>query len=158
MKPFQKIQKCIALSGVLLTLLFAASVQAALLPFQSFVGNVAMSADGFGSTSESGIIQASVPAGSTVLAAYLYSATNSSSTVPTVTLDGTPVTFGAAVPNATACCNLRSYRSDVTSIVASMINGGPGGIYSFDVTEGGLATTEIDGEALIIVYENAKRK
>lgn len=68
---------------------FANYAQAALSPFQSFVGNVGLSTDGFGSTTESGIISASVPAGSTVLAAYLYSATNTSSTIPTVQLDGT---------------------------------------------------------------------
>ncbi|MBT3134189.1 hypothetical protein KL866_03545 [Alteromonas sp. ALT199] len=134
---------------------FANYAQAALSPFQSFVGNVGLSTDGFGSTTESGIISASVPAGSTVLAAYLYSATNTSSTIPTVQLDGTSVTFGPAVPNATACCNLRSYRSDVTSIVKSSIESGPGGIYDFSVTESGLFTNQIDGEALVIVYENA---
>jgi hypothetical protein len=134
---------------------FASSVQAALSPFQSFVGNVGLSTDGFGSTTESGVISASVPSGSTVLAAYLYSATNTSSVIPSVALDGSAVAFGPAVPNATACCNLRSYRSDVTSLVKSTIEAGPGGIYNFSITEGGLATSQIDGEALVIVYENA---
>lgn len=142
--------------AAVLTLGFVVMPQAhaALTPFQSYVGNVALSTDGFGSTTESGIISASVPAGSTVLAAYLYSATNSASTVPTVTLGGSAVTFGPAVPNATACCDLRSYRADVTSLVAPTINGGGGGIYNFTVAESGLPYYSIDGEALVVVYSN----
>ena len=132
----------------------ASSASASLAPFQSFVGKYALSTDGFGSTSESGVISASVPAGSTIVAAYLYSATNNTNNVPAVSLDGNLVAFGPAVSNATACCNLKSYRADVTSLVASVINGGSGGIYDFNVLEGGAPTSSIDGEALVVVYSN----
>lgn len=132
----------------------ASSASASLAPFQSFVGKYALSTDGFGSVSESGVISASVPAGSTVVAAYLYSATNSTNSVPAVSLDGNLVAFGPAVSNATACCNLKSYRADVTGLVASVINGGGGGIYDFNVLEGGAFSSEIDGEALVVVYSN----
>jgi len=137
----------------LAVLALGAQAQAALNPFVSFTGNVGLSTDGWGSTSQSGVISASVPAGSTVIAAYLYSATfNSSATAPTVTLGGTGVTFGPQVPNATACCSLASWRSDVTSIVKPTIDGGAGGVYNFAVTEG---QSNIDGEALVVVYQNA---
>jgi len=132
----------------------ASSASASLAPFQSYVGKYALSTDGFGSTSEKGVISASVPAGSTIVAAYLYSATNNTNSVPAVSLDGNLVTFGPAVSNATACCNLKSYRADVTSLIASTINGGGGGIYDFNVLEGGASTSEIDGEALVVVYSN----
>lgn len=132
-------------------LAFAGSAYAALAPFQTYTGNVGLSTDGFGSTTNSGFISASVPAGSTVLAAYLYSATWGSSPTPVVTLDGTAVTFGPSVVN-TSSSTLASYRADVTSIVSPIINGGAGGIYNFAVTEN-LST--VDGEALVIVYSNA---
>lgn len=132
----------------------AAHSHASLIPFQSFVGSYGLSTDGFGSTSEAGVISASVPAGSTVVAAYLYSATNNTNNVPAVTLGGDLVAFGPAVSNATACCNLKSYRADVTGLVASVVNGGAGGIYDFDVTEGNASSSQIDGEALVVVYSN----
>jgi hypothetical protein len=139
---------------VVAAIVSASNASASLAPFQSFVGKYALSTDGFGSTSESGVISASVPAGSTVVAAYLYSATNNTNNVPAVSLNGNLATFGPAVSNATACCNLKSYRADVTSLVASVINGGGGGIYNFNVREGGASTTQIDGEALVVVYSN----
>ncbi len=136
-------------SGALISNAFAS-----LEPFQTFTGNVAMSSDGFGSTSNSGIISASVPVGSTVLAAYLYTSTNNTTSLPTVELDGSTVTFGPRVANTTACCQLASARADVTSIVQSTINGGSGGVYDFSIAETTLGN-QTDGEALVIVYENA---
>lgn len=132
----------------------AAPVMAGLTTFHTYTGNVAVSTDGFGSTSNSGTISASVPVGATVLAAYLYSATYSftSPVAPTGTLNGSPVAYGPLVTNGTACCNLSSARADVTSIVAPVINGGAGGVYNFAVTEGSSA---IDGEALVVVYSEA---
>jgi hypothetical protein len=132
--------------------LFGVNAEAALTPFQTFTGTVGLSTDGFGSLSSNGSISASVPTGSTVLAAYLYSATFSTSGSPTVSLNGNAVTFGAPVPNATACCALASHRADVTSIVKPIIDGGAGGIYNFNVFEG---NSNIDGEALVVVYSNA---
>lgn len=136
-------------SGALMSNAFAS-----LEPFQTFTGNVAMSSDGFGSTSNSGIISASVPAGSTVLAAYLYTSTNNTTSLPTVVLDGSTVAFGPRIANTTACCQLASARADVTSIVQSTINGGSGGVYDFSIAEATLGS-QVDGQALVVVYENA---
>lgn len=136
-------------------LMVSAPASAGLTTFQTFVGKVGLSTDGFGSTSNSGTISASVPAGATVLAAYLYTATysfDSGPAVGTATLGGTAVTFGAPVLNGTACCNLASQRADVTSIVAPIINGGAGGVYDFAITEG---SANQDGEALVVVYSLA---
>lgn len=139
----------------LLSLCFAVGAQASLSEFQTFTGNVGLSTDGFGSISEAGVISASVPAGSTVIAAFLYSATNNTNATPTITLDGSAVALGPRVANATACCSLASFRADVTSIVKPIIDAGPGGVYNFNITEGGALISQIDGEVLIVVYENA---
>ena len=132
------------------SLLYPAAADASLTEFQSFVGNVAVSTDGFGSTSQSGTISAEVPVGATVVAAYLYTATFGS-TNPAVggNLAGSPITYGPSVPNPDVCCTLASNRADVTAIVKPLIDGGPGGVYNFEITETNGAQ---DGEALVVVY------
>lgn len=132
---------------------FASPAFAALEPFQSYTGKIGYSSDGWGGLDQSGVISANVPVGSTVIAAYLYTATfsNPSHAGVGATLNGSPVTFGAPVPNGDACCGIASARADVTSIVASAINGGPGGIYNFALTE--LSSSQ-DGEALVVIYSN----
>jgi hypothetical protein len=127
---------------------------ASLVVYQTYTGNVGQSTDGFGSTDGEGVISASAPTGATVIAAYLYSATQNSSAVPTdVTLNGVDVIFTDSFPNATACCSLSSHRADVTSIVAAQIDGGLGGIYDFAISEG-LDNSAIDGSALVVVYND----
>lgn len=135
-------------------LLASGAASASLSTFQTFVGNVGYSSDGFGSLSQSGTISASVPAGSTVLAAYLYSSLygNSSATGVGATLGGNAVSFGSAVAQVPSCCGLSSVRADVTSIVKPVIDGGVGGVYNFSITE---ASDTQDGEALVVVYSNA---
>lgn len=141
--------------AALMVAVCAAPARAELTLFQSFVGNVGVSSDGFGSTSQAGIISAQVPAGAVVLAAYLYTSTHSFSAGPAVgggTLAGQPVAYGAPVLNLTACCNLASQRADVTSIIKPLIDGGAGGVYNFAVTE---THAGQDGEALVVVYSHA---
>jgi hypothetical protein len=126
---------------------------ASLTTFATYTGNVGYSSDGFGSLAQTGTISASVPLGATVLAAYLYSSTNTSSGSHNAggTLAGSAIAYGAPVINAAAPF-LASQRADVTSIIKPLIDGGPGGIYNFTVTEtnGGQ-----DGEALVVVYQLA---
>ena len=129
----------------------AGHATAALTPFQTFVGNVGYSSDGFGSTSQTGTISASVPAGSTVLGAYLYTGFFGGGSGIGGTLNGSTVSYGPVVPNSTACCDIGSARADVTSIIKPIIDGGAGGIYNFTVTE---SSSGQDGEALIVVYSN----
>ena len=138
----------LAVIGVLAA---ATPAMAALTVFQTYTGNVGLSTDGWGNTSaSSGTISADVPLGATVLAAYLYSATQNTSVGPSAMLNGNAVSFGPRVENLTACCTLASARADVTSIVAPIINGGGGGVYNFTVSEGNTAAQ--DGEALVVVY------
>jgi hypothetical protein len=134
--------------------LFAGHASASLVSFQTYTGNVAVSTDGWGGLSNAGVISASVPAGSTIVAAYLYTATQNFGVVPTtVTFNGNPVTYDASFPNATACCTLASYRVDVTAIVQAAVGGG-GGVFDFNIAEGSQGAF-IDGSALVVVYQNA---
>jgi hypothetical protein len=132
------------------------AAEASLVEFKTFSGKVALSTDGWGGSSASGVISASAPSGSKVVAAYLYTATNNTTTSPQnfVTFDSNSVTYNSTSSNATACCTLKSYRADVTSIVKSVIDGGAGGVYNFNVAEGNL-NSNIDGHALVVVYENS---
>ena len=151
----KRAKKFAMLMGVALmsTVAFATPNYASLVTFKNYTGNLGLSTDGFGSTGQVGVISASAPAGSTVLAAYLYSATFSSSpSLSGVTLNGLNVNFTSDAPNATACCGLSSHRADVTSIIAGVINGGGGGVYNFNVDEG--VNGNVDGEALVVVYSN----
>jgi len=136
------------------TLLYPAAADASLSEFATFVGTYGVSTDGFGSTTQSGTISAEVPAGATVVAAYLYTATFSFSGPQAVggTLDGSPIAYGPAVAQVPSCCGLSSNRADVTAIVKPIIDGGAGGVYNFTVTETNSAQ---DGEALVVVYSLA---
>lgn len=151
--------------AVVIAMTFIGPAQASLTTFQSYVGNVGLSTDGFGSTSNVGTINAFVPAGSTVVAAFLYSAYYGGTASTTgFTLNGSAVNFTQDNPNPTACCSIGSQRADVTSIVSPTINGG-GGVatvdaatgqpmlqYSFAVNEG--SDSRVDGESLVVVYTN----
>lgn len=135
----------------LTSLLGAGPASAALSVFQTFLGNVGYSSDGFGSLSQSGTISADVPAGSTVLAAYLYTSmfSNPSGGGAGGNLAGNAVTYGATVAQVPTCCGLSMRRADVTSIVKPLIDGGAGGVYNFAITE---TSSSQDGEALVVVY------
>lgn len=148
--------RVIAAAAAVCAMAAAGSAHAALTTFQSFVGNYGVSTDGWGSLSQQGSIQASVPAGATVVAAYLYTSTYNFGAPfsPGGSLNGSAVNYAAnlgTIP-APACCNLTAYRADVTSIVKPVIDGGAGGIYNFGITE---TDARQDGSALVVVYQDA---
>lgn len=131
----------------------AGSAEAALEPFQSFVGTFGYSADGIGILTSSGQIQASVPSGATVEAAYLYTATVfNNAAIPSVSLNGTSLSF---VQRGGGNPVLNSFRADVTSIVKPVIDGGAGGVYNFNYVENALSGGLINGSALVVVYNLA---
>ncbi|TAA45761.1 PEP-CTERM sorting domain-containing protein [Corallincola spongiicola] len=150
-------KQLLKVSAVVASLAVSGMASASLTTFQTFTGNYGVSSDGWGGTSQSGTISASVPAGATVVAAYLYSAMYSS---PTAMAD---VKFGdttinnwdqeyvnpipPSLPNY-----FRTGRKDVTALVKPTIDGGPGGVYDFSLQE---SDSRTDGEALIVVYEMA---
>lgn len=133
-------------------------------------GNVALSVDAVGSNSTpTGTVQAEIADGSTILAAYLYSAGTPFpwySDSPTelsnyndtgVTLAGQSVVFDTIVESAVSgrsdIGQWYTARSDVTSIVSGLLVAGQS-TYNWEINEGSL-TRRIDGEVLAIVYENA---
>lgn len=137
-------------------LLLASPAQASLNTFAVFNGQDAVSTDGCGSVTQVCTLTAGVPAGSTVVAAYLYTSLyfDSANPGPGNALDGTPVNYTTALGfDPTACCTLQAWRSDVTSIVAPIINGGPGGTYTFTINENPNNPNQ-DGEGLVVVYSN----
>lgn len=133
-------------------------------------GNVGLSIDAVGSNSSPvGTIQASVPVGSTILAAYLYSAgvptayTGSPTTLGAyngagITLAGTPVTNFSALVGATSprsdIVGWATARADVTSLVTSLVGAGSAVPFNWIVAEGAGLNSRIDGEVLAIVYSN----
>jgi hypothetical protein len=138
---------CMALAAA--GLLSVGSAQASLTAFQQYSGNVGVSTDGWGSTTQSGNISADVPSGSTVLAAYYYTSTYSSFAGAGGTFNTNALSFTALGANN---AGLQAGRADVTSIVKPLIDVGLGGIYNFAVTE---TNAGQDGGALVVVYSNA---
>lgn len=123
--------------------------------FHQFVGDFGVSTAGWGALpDDSGTISIDVPVGSTVTGAWLYSSTYSqpSTGTPGGTLGGTAVDYSTALGVNASSPTLEAFRADVTSIVAPVINGGPGGTYNFSISE--TNTLYQDGEALVVVYSN----
>lgn len=155
----------------LLCLVIAApQANAALSPVGIWTGNVGLSIDAVGSNSSPvGSIQASIPTGATVLAAYLYSAGTPypwDASAPQnvgdyngagISLAGTGVTNYDTIVGATsgrpAIGAWYTGRADVTSLVSSLATAGPA--YSWSVVEGSSLNGYIDGEVLAVVYEHA---
>ena len=136
------------LSATVLAFGFAGGAQASLTAFQSYVGNVGLSTSGFGSTTQAGSITATVPIGATVLNAYLYTSTFGSFSGAGGTLSSNTLSYTNLGTNSSPSV-LTAGRADVTSIVKPLIDGGPGGLYIFRVTE---TSSSQDGEALVVVY------
>lgn len=158
------------LSCLLVPVAFAPQANAALSAVGIWNGNVGLSIDAVGSNSSPvGNIQANIPSGATVLAAYLYSAgtpypwySNSPQTTADyngagISLAGTGVTNFDTIVGATSTrADIGAWytgRADVTSLVSSLATAGPA--YSWPVIEGSSLNNRIDGEVLAIVYEHA---
>ncbi|MDY7003092.1 MAG: PEP-CTERM sorting domain-containing protein [Cyanobacteriota bacterium] len=147
--------------GILVSLAaYESSAKAALLTSYQFNGKGNWSIDGVGSNNTPvGILDAFVPAGSTVEAAFLYSSLYSlgrPTATPTVVLDG--ITYDASNFvalgdfNPSSSLTLGAYRADVTSQVASKVGTG-GGTFNFTVDSEN-PNSNIDGEILAVVYSN----
>jgi hypothetical protein len=155
MRPHLKVALAFVAGGFLLS--YSSNSFASLTTFQSYSGNVGISVDGGGSVSSSlpDGLTASVPTGSTVVAAYLYSSTYDVYD-PGGTFNGSNVTYTALPANASSDVPLQAGRANVTSLVAAEVNPSGhtavGGTYNFAVTESD--TSYQDGEVLVVVYSN----
>lgn len=165
-----RIDRILKAAAVLATALMASGASASLIPVEIFNGRVGVSIDGLGSNnSPVGNIQADIPAGSTILRAYLYSAGTpypwySDSPRTLADYNGAGITLqGNAITNFSALVGAISTprpdigqwytaRADVTSVVTSLVGAGSG-LFNWSVSEG-TKNTRIDGEVLVIVYSN----
>jgi hypothetical protein len=125
-----------------------APASAGLIP-QNVIPDAALSIDGFGSTTNSGVIQANIPTGSTIQRAYLYATSVwDMSPVYGVTFNGSTLSLGSATilgPNQNPATTA---RWDVTSIIASSFTGG---LQDFSIVENG----DNDGAVLVVAYSNS---
>jgi len=142
---FKKLALAVALTA-------AAGTASAELTVFDFFPAAALTVDALGvDGAGSGQLQAEVASGSTVLAAYLYASSVWSGPVSNVTFGGTLLTVASGTiltPNVNPATTV---RWDVTSLVKPTIDGGPGGIYNFNLSESG----DNDGSVLVVVYANA---
>lgn len=122
------------------------SAHASLSTFKTFSGKYGVSTSGWGSTTQAGTIVATVPRGAIVTEAYLYTSTAQGFVGVGGTLQGSPLSYMSLGLNG----YMEAGRADVTSVVAPIINGGPGGTYSFPITE---TSAKQDGSALVVVYQ-----
>ncbi len=145
---------CLIALGLVLSEVPKAS--AALTNSYQFSGKGNWSIDGVGSNNTPvGSINAIVPVGSTVVKAFLYSTTYNfgSPFTPIVNFDGITYNTWTDLGFAATCCNLKAFRADVTTQVATKIGGGAASPFVFDVLSEN-PNDSIDGTVLAIVYSN----
>jgi len=149
------------LIGPFLAMGLATPAFATLTTTYSVSGNVGISVNGGGSSAATlpNGLTAEIPAGSTVIQAFLYTSTfdigpvAGGSTIASGTFGGTAVNFSALIPNASACCGLQAGVTDVTSIVQAKVGSvAAGGVYNFAMTESNTGLQ--DGEVLDVIYSN----
>ncbi|MGX7678095.1 Ig-like domain-containing protein [Jatrophihabitans sp. DSM 45814] len=121
----------------------------------TFIGHGGYSADGLGQDGTGGTIQAEVPAGSTVVQAYLYGSYSSAPLdLPlderTFDFDGSTVVLTTLANSEPAMTGLITARATVTDQVAAKVGSG-GGITNFAVNTD---PDELDGVALVVIYSN----
>lgn len=116
-----------------------------------FNGKGGYSADGLGQDGTGGLIQADVPAESTVEQAFLYGTYFGTlapdETQRTIDFDGTSVLMTKIGDDGTS---LSTTRADVTTQVAAKVEGG-GGVTDFAVNSD---PSGLDGVGLVVVYSN----
>ena len=148
--------------AALVTVSIASHAHAGLITDQVFTGTLGLSTSGAAFLTPSGTVSANVPAGATVLGAYLYTslslvspAGNNFNSVGG-SLNGVALSNSAPLLNPTLFAGspfLATLRADVTSIVKPIIDAGAGGNYGFTLTEN--RSDVQDGSALVVVYSLA---
>jgi hypothetical protein len=121
----------------------------------TFVGHGGYSTDGLGQNQVGGTVQAQVPAGSTVVKAYLYGTYNGSDLnlaveQRTLDFDGTTVVLGTLANSEVGNSGLITARAEITAQVAAKVGTG-GGITDFAVNSD---PPSLDGVALVVIYAN----
>ncbi|MEL6980366.1 MAG: hypothetical protein AAGM38_17055 [Pseudomonadota bacterium] len=155
-----------AASAFAMMAIFGAGPAAAeLTPRAQDVGPYGVSTDGWGaigfaSAGARGEIRAKAPPGSTVISAFLHTATQGVALKPeTVRLEGVAVEYAQSAPNTSTGGSLATSRADVAEIVATEIEAGSSEIHSFTIDEGRdgalrSGSDAIDGHALVALYDH----
>jgi Tol biopolymer transport system component len=121
----------------------------------TFSGKGGYSADGLGQDGTTGgTLQAEVPAGSTVVQAYLYGSyffnTAPDASQRTIDFDGTDVVLNTLPNSEPGNSDLSTARATVTSQVAAKVGSG-GGITNFAINND---PSFLDGVALVVIFSN----
>ncbi len=112
------------------------------------IPDAALSIDGFGSTSNNGVIKANIPTGSTIQRAYLYAASVWKNPVNGVNFHGNALSVGSGITLAPQWDNkATTVLWDVTDIIKSSVTGG---LQDFNIVENG----DNDGAVLVVAYSN----
>jgi hypothetical protein len=127
----------------------------------TFSGNGGYSADGIGmNPSTSGMLSADIPAGSTVVDAFLYATTVFDPSIASVTveLDDTSYTLSPMPFNTyDGCCALLSFKYSgadlVAQVAAKYVSDGPG-VIDFIAEEISPGVSATDGVALVVIFSN----
>lgn len=130
---------------------------AALVEFYSATGKIFTSVDGAGSDNAAGhSIDVTKPStGATVRKAFLMESSNNVVINDgDVQLNGEPVKWSFCTAPIIPQENLISCRADVTALVKPMLDAAPAGVKSFSITETETIRFNIDGEVLVVVFDN----
>lgn len=150
-----KMRSVLAASAAVFALL-AAPAHAALVNFYSATGKLGLSVDGCGTASNVCSIDVNKPSAvATVKTAFLMSAstglTGSVIADNAISLAGVPVAWIESVSSAIASNN---YRADVTAIVKPILDAAAPGISAFEVDETVAGSWSVDGNILVVVFDD----
>jgi len=116
------------------------------------IPDAALSIDGFGSTSNNGVIKPNIPTGSTIQRAYLYAASVWKNPVNGVNFHGNALSVGSGITLAPQWDNkATTVLWDVTDIIKSSVTGG---LQNFNIVEEG----QNDGAVLVVAYSNSSTR
>lgn len=124
-------------------------------------GNISLSVAGSGFATQTGTIAVEKPANSTVIAAYLTTACMSQ-TVPSVLLEGQPVTYthhaegsgNSSNPASPGAFNrFSNHFADVTSLVKTTIDSHTAGRFTLSLNDGS-THGQVDGQELVVIFQD----
>ncbi len=122
-----------------------------LSPIVTETGKISLSIDGMGTLTDSGIVQVEKPAGATVKAAYLITASMYGAgplADGTLTVAGNPVSWDDGVSSL----SWWNYYADVTSTVKPIVDGAPAGRINISLMES--PSAKVDGSVLAVIFDD----
>jgi hypothetical protein len=120
-----------------------------------YTGPLTTSISGTGFLTQTGNISVEKPAGGTVIAAFLTSASNVAAATPTdVKINGQTVTYSHRA-NTTVGWNFANYFADVTALVKPDIDAHAAGTFTLPLDEGtSPGSGALDGEELVVIFND----